>query len=153
MSMVGVKGKEGFLTNSLENNMHCSFYIRDDCYEDIMRSCPGIPEVIRNLEAEGIMVNGRHHAVQSRTGGDLKLLNGWMGLCGCSSNYPCIYCKARKEHLFMTKSAWGSSGGLPMRTVQEMTQMAYVVLDYDYVCPPVPVTSKEWIRILLINHA
>jgi hypothetical protein len=61
--VVGAKGKEGFLVNYVENNLPCSFYLRDYCYEDIMRSCPGIPEVIRNLEAEGIMVNGRHHTV------------------------------------------------------------------------------------------
>jgi hypothetical protein len=42
-SVVGVKGKEGFLVNSVENNLPCSFYLRDDCYEDIMRSCLEIP--------------------------------------------------------------------------------------------------------------
>jgi hypothetical protein len=46
-----------------------------------MRSCPGILEVMRKLEVEGIMANGRHHVEQSCKGGDLKLLNGWMGLC------------------------------------------------------------------------
>jgi hypothetical protein len=102
-SMVGVKGKKGFLVNYVENNLPCSFYLSDYCHEDIMRGCPGIPEVIRNLEAKGIMVDGRHHAVQSCMGGDLNLLNGWMGLCGSSSKYLCIYCKARKEHLFRTK--------------------------------------------------
>jgi hypothetical protein len=112
--VVDVKGKEGFLVNSVENNLPYSFYLRDDCYEYIMPSCPGIPEVIPNLEAEGIMVDGRHYAVQSCMGGDFKLLNGWMGLCECSSKYPCIYCKARKEHLLKTKSAWGGFGGLPM---------------------------------------
>jgi hypothetical protein len=133
--VVGVKGKEGFFVNYVENNMPSSFYLRDGCYEDIMRRCPGILEVIWNLEVEGIMMDGKHHAVQSCMGRDLKLLNGWMGLCGCSSKYPCIYCKARKEHLLMTKSALGGFCGQPMRTVQEMTQMAHVVLDCDYVCP------------------
>jgi hypothetical protein len=64
-SVVGVKDKEGFLVNSVENNLPCFFYLRDDCYEDIMRNCPGIPEVILNLEVGGIMVHGRHHAVKS----------------------------------------------------------------------------------------
>jgi hypothetical protein len=110
--VVGVKGKQGFLVNSVENNLPCSFYLRYGCYEDTMRSCPGVPEVIRNLEAEGIMVDGRDHAVQSCMGGYLQLLNGWIGLCGCSSKYPCIYSKARKERLFRTKSAWGGFGGV-----------------------------------------
>ena len=101
--MIGVKGKEDFLVNSVENNLPCSFYVLDDCYEDIMRSCPGIPEVMQNLVADGLNVNGRHHyIVHSCMGGDLKLLNGWLGLCGCSSKYPCIYCKAREEHIFRT---------------------------------------------------
>jgi hypothetical protein len=74
--VVGVKCKAGFLANSVENSLPCSFYLRDYCYEDIMRSCPGSLEVIRSLEAEGILVDGRHHAVQSCMGGDLKLLSG-----------------------------------------------------------------------------
>jgi hypothetical protein len=49
-----------------------------------MRSCTGIQEVIRNLEAKGTMVNGRHHAVPSCVGGELKLVNEYIGLCGCS---------------------------------------------------------------------
>jgi hypothetical protein len=122
--LVGVKGKEGFLVKFVENKLPCSFYHRDDYYEDIMRNCPGIPEVIRNLEVEGIMVDGRHHAVQSCMGEDLKLLNGWMGLCRCSSKYPCIYYKAKKEHVLRTKSAWDSFGRLPMRTDEEMTKIA-----------------------------
>jgi hypothetical protein len=44
--VVGVKGKEDFLVNSVENNLPSSLYLRDDCYEDVMRSCPGIPEVM-----------------------------------------------------------------------------------------------------------
>jgi hypothetical protein len=51
--MVGVKGKEGFLANPVENvNMPCSFHLRDDCYEDIVRSCPGIPVVTQNMVDE-----------------------------------------------------------------------------------------------------
>jgi hypothetical protein len=53
--VVGVKGNEVF-----SNNLPCSFYLRDDCYEDIMRSCPGIPEVMQNLVTEVLTVNGRH---------------------------------------------------------------------------------------------
>jgi hypothetical protein len=63
------------------------------------------------------------------------MMIGWMELRGYSSKYPCIYCKARKEHMFRTKSTWVGFDGLTMRTVQEMAQMAHVVLDYDYVCP------------------
>jgi hypothetical protein len=88
--VVGVKGKEGFLVNSVENNMPCSFYLRDDWYEDIMRRCLGILEAMQNLVPEGLLVNGGHHIVQSCMGGDLKLLNGWLGLGGYSSMYPCL---------------------------------------------------------------
>jgi hypothetical protein len=134
--VVGVKEKEGFPVISVENsNLPCYVYLRDDCYEDAMRSRHGILEVKRDLEAEGIMVDGRHHFVQSCMGGDLKLLNGCMGLCGCSSKYTCMYCKAKKEHMFMTKSAWDGFGELPIQTVQEMAQMAHAVSDFDYVSP------------------
>jgi hypothetical protein len=84
--------------------------------------------------------------VQLCMDGDLKLPNGWMGLCGCVSKYTCIYCKARKKHLLRTNSAWGGFGELPMRTVLEMTQFAaHVVLDYDYVCPAPGAVLWHWI--------
>jgi hypothetical protein len=100
-----------------------------------LRSFRPFAKEIQNLVVEGLMdVNGRHHIVQSCRGVDLKLLDGWLGLCGCSSKYPCIYCKARKWYLFMTKSAWDPFGGLSVRTIQDMSQMAHVVSDYEYVC-------------------
>jgi hypothetical protein len=51
-----------------------------------MRSCRGIPKMMQTLVVEDLAVSGMHHVVQSCMGGDLKLLNGWVGLLGCSSN-------------------------------------------------------------------
>eukprot|EP00873_Tetraselmis_striata_P029503 jgi/Tetstr1/449767/TSEL_036832.t1 len=39
-SVVGVRGKEGFQVNSLQNNLPCAFFLRDDCYDDIKRKLP-----------------------------------------------------------------------------------------------------------------
>jgi hypothetical protein len=74
-----MKGHEGFLViNAVENILPCSFYLHDDCYEDIMQECPGFREVMQNLVAEDITLNGRLHAVQSLMGRDLKLpTDGW----------------------------------------------------------------------------
>jgi hypothetical protein len=47
---------------------------------------------------------------------------------------PCIYCKARKEHLLRTNLARDAFGGLLMRAIQEMTQKSHELLDYNYVC-------------------
>eukprot|EP00873_Tetraselmis_striata_P043075 jgi/Tetstr1/463339/TSEL_008262.t1 len=52
-SVVGVKGKEGLLVNSVENNLPCAFFLRDDCYEDVMKSLPTLPQQIDTLLAEG----------------------------------------------------------------------------------------------------
>lgn len=134
-SVVGVKGKEGLLVNSVENNLPCAFFLRDDCYEDVMKSLPTLPQQIDTLLAEGLMVDGKKHGVEVCMGGDLKLLNGWLGLCGCSSLYPCIYCMAPKGTLHRSKAAWAAHGGLPQRFIERMVELAHKVLDYTYDCP------------------
>eukprot|EP00873_Tetraselmis_striata_P009492 jgi/Tetstr1/429756/TSEL_001932.t1 len=63
-SVVGVKGKEGLLVNSVENNLPCAFFLRDDCYEDVMKSLPTLPQQIDTLLAEGLMVDGKKHGVE-----------------------------------------------------------------------------------------
>eukprot|EP00873_Tetraselmis_striata_P004163 jgi/Tetstr1/424427/TSEL_001448.t1 len=63
-SVVGVKGKEGLLVNSVENNLPCAFFLRDDCYEDVMKTLPTLPQQIDTLLAEGLMVDGKKHGVE-----------------------------------------------------------------------------------------
>eukprot|EP00873_Tetraselmis_striata_P042217 jgi/Tetstr1/462481/TSEL_007472.t2 len=63
-SVVGVKGKEGLLVNSVENNLPCAFFLRDDCYEDVIKSLPILPQQIDTLLAEGLMVDGKKHGVE-----------------------------------------------------------------------------------------
>eukprot|EP00873_Tetraselmis_striata_P044309 jgi/Tetstr1/464573/TSEL_009329.t1 len=124
-SVVGVKGKERLLVNSVENNLPCAFFLRDDCYEDVMKSLPTLPQHIDTLLAEGLMVDGKKHGVEVCMGGDLKLLNGWLGLCGCSSFYQCIYCMAPKGTLHRSKAAWAAHGGLPQRFIERMVELAH----------------------------
>eukprot|EP00873_Tetraselmis_striata_P037488 jgi/Tetstr1/457752/TSEL_044297.t1 len=50
-----LKGKEGLLVNSVENDLPCAFFLRDDCYEDVMKSLPTLPQQIDTLLAEGLM--------------------------------------------------------------------------------------------------
>eukprot|EP00873_Tetraselmis_striata_P019481 jgi/Tetstr1/439745/TSEL_003003.t1 len=127
-SVVGVKGKERLLVNSVENNLPCAFFLRDDCNEDVMKSLPTLPQHIDTLLAEGLMVDGKKHGVEVCMGGDLKLLNGWLGLCGCSSFYPCIYCMAPKGTLHRSKAAWAAHGGLPQRFIERMVELAHKYL-------------------------
>eukprot|EP00873_Tetraselmis_striata_P022397 jgi/Tetstr1/442661/TSEL_030755.t1 len=63
-SVVGVKGKEGLLVNSVENNLPCAFFLRDDCYEGVMKSLLTLPQQIDTLLAEGLMVDGKKHGVE-----------------------------------------------------------------------------------------
>eukprot|EP00873_Tetraselmis_striata_P003671 jgi/Tetstr1/423935/TSEL_001417.t1 len=104
-SVVCVRGKENFLVNSLQNNLPCAFFRRDDCYDDIKRSCPSIHVVMQELQHSGLMVDGTNNSVQGCMGGDLKLLSNWRGLCGCSSLIPCFYCKVKKGVLHRTKAS------------------------------------------------
>eukprot|EP00873_Tetraselmis_striata_P003404 jgi/Tetstr1/423668/TSEL_014302.t1 len=84
----------------------------------------GQPARIDTLLAEGLMVDGKKHGVEVCMGGDLKLLNGWLGLCGCSSLSPWIYCMAPKGTLHRSKAAWAAHGGLPQRFIERMVELA-----------------------------
>eukprot|EP00873_Tetraselmis_striata_P001410 jgi/Tetstr1/421674/TSEL_012613.t1 len=51
-----------------------------------------IPDDLEQLQREGVHVNGKHYNIKVLAGGDMKILSGLLGHCGCSSLFPCIYC-------------------------------------------------------------
>lgn len=71
--------------------------------------------------------------------GDMKFLNSLMGLNGCASTYPCIYCKVHSSrmHLLLsqrrtTSTVDGSVTDLmPPRTIDEGVEHGMWPITYD----------------------
>jgi hypothetical protein len=66
------------------------FYMRDDCYADLLAHGRHILASMQALIDDGLVVGGCKYDVEVTLGGDMKLLNGWMGRCGCVSMYPSV---------------------------------------------------------------
>ena len=54
----------------------------------------------------------------------MKLLSAMMVLCGCSSEWPCMFCKASTGELFKHKEEWLE--GIPLRNLEEHLQMQHI---------------------------
>ena len=64
----------------------------------------------------------------------MKLLSAMMGLCGCSSEWPCALCKSSTHEFSKHKAAWLPEG-LPSRELTEHMQMQHIPMDVQYACP------------------
>lgn len=64
----------------------------------------------------------------------MKLLSAMMGLCGCSSEWPCVFCKSSTHEFSKHKAAWLPEG-LPSRELTEHMQMQHIPMDVQYACP------------------
>ena len=126
------------LVNSRENMVLLCLYRKDDSYENMITHASTIRAQVNTLMEQGITVNGRHWRVRVPLGGDLKLLQALLGLCGGSSEFPCVYCKASTKQFWMSKAAWEddeSGGGLPLRSLTEQVAMAHTPGANRYRCP------------------
>jgi hypothetical protein len=72
----------GLKVNSTDNNLLACFYMRDKCYADLFAYVRHVPASMQALIDTGLVVDGRKDDVEVTLEGDIKLLNGWMGLCG-----------------------------------------------------------------------
>eukprot|EP00873_Tetraselmis_striata_P036430 jgi/Tetstr1/456694/TSEL_043395.t1 len=78
--------------NSVNNHVLLTFFLMDDCWTDLQLHASHIPDDLEQLQREGVHVNGKHYNIKVLAGGDMKILSGLLGHCGCSSLFPCIYC-------------------------------------------------------------
>ena len=78
------------------------------------------------------VVNGTYWRLKVPVGGDMKLLSAMMGLCGCSSEWPCMFCKSSTKTLCMHKKEWVDN--LPLRTSEEHLKMQHIPTDAPYLC-------------------
>ena len=123
------------LVNSRDNMVLLCLYRKDDSYENMITHASAIRAQVNTLMEQGITVNGRHWRVKVPLGGDLKLLQALLGLCGGSSEFPCVYCKASTKQFWMNKTAWKDEGGLPLRSLAEQVAMTHTPGANRYRCP------------------
>jgi hypothetical protein len=66
----------GLKVNFTDNNILVCFYMRGDCYADMLAHKRHIPASMQALIDDGLVVDGRKYDVVVTLGGDMKLLNG-----------------------------------------------------------------------------
>ena len=97
--------------------------MNNDFYTNLVNHASSIAQQIEALRVNVIVVNGKHWRLKIPVGGDMKLLSAMMGLCGCSSEWPCMFCKAPTGSFFKHKEDWLE--GLPLRNLEEHLQMQH----------------------------
>eukprot|EP00873_Tetraselmis_striata_P041613 jgi/Tetstr1/461877/TSEL_006955.t1 len=139
---------EAHKVNTVSNHILLTFFLRDDCWVDLQAYCSHIPPELGQLVKEGINVNDKHYNISLTCGGDLKILRGLLGHCGCSSKFPCIYCLGEDgNELAMSLQQW-LAAGIGMRDIDELELMTHTVMDSTRPSPKcknkqVSATSKE----------
>jgi hypothetical protein len=66
-----MKGNEGFFVNSPENNLPVCFYLRGDCYKDVMTSFHDVIYLLDDIASNGIMLDGENIDFRVCVGGTL----------------------------------------------------------------------------------
>jgi hypothetical protein len=126
---------EGLGVNTVSNNSLVAFYVGDDSYDSLAEALPKLPAQLLALVKDGVTVQGKHCQIALCLGGDMKFLNSILGLCGCSSTWPCIYCYCSKDQLHLTAAEWEALGGLQLRFYAEQLQLAHIRGKTAYKCP------------------
>eukprot|EP00873_Tetraselmis_striata_P011674 jgi/Tetstr1/431938/TSEL_021426.t1 len=90
--------------NSVDGLSLWAFFFGDDKLQDIQNLLPVVATTLNDINQNGIEVDGVHYNVDLLVGGDLKFLNSILGLNGCSSTFPCIYCEVNKNNLHLFAS-------------------------------------------------
>jgi hypothetical protein len=113
------------LVNNRFNLVLVALYRKDDSYENMCSHVGAVAQHIEILRHQGITVNGKHWRIKMHVGGDMKLLSAMMGLCGCSSEWTCVFCKCSTHDFVKSKEQWLPEG-LPLRQVEEHLQMQHI---------------------------
>jgi hypothetical protein len=94
------------------------------------------------LSRDGLEVDGQRVAITFTLGGDLKFLNGVLGLQGASATCPCHICEVTKAELHWSKRRHQQKYGCQpvLRTYLRCAQMAHafgadVGIIEPYLCP------------------
>ena len=102
------------LVNNRFNLVLVALYRKDDSYENPCSHAGAVAQQIETSREQGVAVNGKPWRIKMPVGGDVKILSAMMGLCGCSSEWPCVFCKCNTHDFSKTKEQWLPEG-LPLR--------------------------------------
>ena len=122
------------LDNIRFNLVLVALYRKDDSYENLCSHDDAVAQQIENLRHQGVTANGKHWRIHMLVGGDMKLLSAMMRLCGCSSEWPCVFCKCSTHDFSKSKEQWLPEG-LPLRQMDEHLQMQHIPMGAQYACP------------------
>jgi hypothetical protein len=121
------------LVNNRFNLVLVALYRKDDSYQNLCNHAASVAQQIESIREQGVTVNGRHWRIKMPVGGDMKILSAMMGLCGCSSEWPCVFCKSSTHDFSKHKQQW--TDGLPLRDLDEHIMMQHIPRDTEYACP------------------
>eukprot|EP00873_Tetraselmis_striata_P018922 jgi/Tetstr1/439186/TSEL_027631.t1 len=102
--------------------------IAHQAWQNLQLHASHIPDDLKQLQREGVHVNGKHYNIKVLAGGDMKILSGLLGHCGYSSLFPCIYCIVGSHaERAMTLQQW-EAAGISMRDMEELVQLTHTVM-------------------------
>jgi hypothetical protein len=136
---------EGRGVNTVANNSLLTWWVGDDTHDSMTTAASGLPGRLDAMVRDGVKVDtvGEHgekgpsftQPVALCVGGDMKFMSSMMGLCGCSSTFPCIHCNCTSSDLALSAAAWAAKDGIKLRTYETQLQLAHTLLCYEYNCP------------------
>lgn len=90
---------------SISNTLLCGFYLRDDSVKNMEAFMPDFISEMKELQRDGIEVNGRHYEVQLVGAGDYKFLRAVLGLVdGGTMTNGCCKCLGKSADYDKTES-------------------------------------------------
>ena len=101
---------------------------------------PSILDQLKEMERDGLDIDGHHMQIVWMGGGDLKFQSEQLGLNGHSSNHPCTHCECPKWLLHMTKEDLHARIGIIKRTINRARMLNHKFgpeweLTEPYNCP------------------
>jgi hypothetical protein len=134
--------REGRGVNGVANNHVVAFWLGDDTHESMSKAAKDLPAQLADMVRDGVTVTGINVPVALCLGGDMKFKMSLMGLSGCSSTYPCLYCYCIAAELHLSMKEWEEKGGLEFRSYATQMQLAHMHMPESYKCPA-PGCNKE----------
>ena len=124
--------------SSKHNVVAFGFYLGDDCLSDMKEHMPHIPDILADIQKNGLNISGRHLKIKLWMGGDLKFLTAMLAISGNQTIFPCPFClvcdcKTLKQlHLFMEQL---KKAGVQARTIEMIQKHAHHhARDEDFDC-------------------
>jgi hypothetical protein len=128
---------EGAGVDSEANMLPIGFYLGDDCLKEMQEFMSHLPNMLKEIQNEGLDIYGDHVDIEFWIGGDLKFVTGILGMSGIQTVNPCPYynvedSKGQRE-MNLSKEELDEKG-VEARTIEDIRKYAHMHNgeDYDY---------------------